>query len=163
MKPSDIADNAGSRKKRMRVGRGIGSGKGKTAGRGGQGQTARSGVRITGLEGGQMPLHRRVPQLSFTYLLTPASSVIHRAPPPNAVANTPAATTGADPRPSAAPPGAPGRDHCPRRRGDLESFRAAQRGRRTGLLCQLPGVRAGPRGLLSSAGAGSVRDGDGPS
>jgi large subunit ribosomal protein L15 len=48
MKLSDIADNAGSRKKRMRVGRGIGSGKGKTAGRGGKGQTARSGVRIKG-------------------------------------------------------------------------------------------------------------------
>ena len=59
MKLSDIADNAGSRKKRMRVGRGIGSGKGKTAGRGGKGQTARSGVRIKGFEGGQMPLHRR--------------------------------------------------------------------------------------------------------
>jgi large subunit ribosomal protein L15 len=55
MKLSDIADNAGSRKKRMRVGRGIGSGKGKTAGRGGKGQTARSGVRIKGFEGGQMP------------------------------------------------------------------------------------------------------------
>jgi len=56
MKLSDIADNAGSRKKRMRVGRGIGSGKGKTSGRGGKGQTARSGVRIKGFEGGQMPL-----------------------------------------------------------------------------------------------------------
>jgi large subunit ribosomal protein L15 len=62
MKLSDIADNAGSRKKRMRVGRGIGSGKGKTAGRGGKGQTARSGVRIKGFEGGQMPLHRRLPK-----------------------------------------------------------------------------------------------------
>ena len=61
MKLSDIADNAGSRKKRMRVGRGIGSGKGKTSGRGGKGQTARSGVRIKGFEGGQMPLHRRLP------------------------------------------------------------------------------------------------------
>ena len=63
MKLSDIADNAGSRKKRMRVGRGIGSGKGKTAGRGGKGQTARSGVRIKGFEGGQMPLHMRLPKL----------------------------------------------------------------------------------------------------
>ena len=54
MKLSDIADNAGSRKKRMRVGRGIGSGKGKTSGRGGKGQTARSGVRIKGFEGGQI-------------------------------------------------------------------------------------------------------------
>src|ERR1700692_605071 len=65
MKLSDIADNAGSRKKRMRVGRGIGSGKGKTSGRGGKGQTARSGVRIKGFEGGQMPLHRRVPKRGF--------------------------------------------------------------------------------------------------
>jgi large subunit ribosomal protein L15 len=65
MKLSDLADNAGSRKKRMRVGRGIGSGKGKTAGRGGKGQTARSGVRIKGFEGGQMPLHRRLPKRGF--------------------------------------------------------------------------------------------------
>jgi large subunit ribosomal protein L15 len=65
MKLSDIADNAGARKKRMRVGRGIGSGKGKTAGRGGKGQTARSGVRIKGFEGGQMPLHRRLPKRGF--------------------------------------------------------------------------------------------------
>jgi large subunit ribosomal protein L15 len=65
MKLSEIADNAGSRKKRMRVGRGIGSGKGKTAGRGGKGQTARTGVRIKGFEGGQMPLHRRLPKRGF--------------------------------------------------------------------------------------------------
>jgi len=58
MKLSDIADNAGSRKKRMRVGRGIGSGKGKQAGRGGKGQTAR-------FEGGQMPIHRRLPKRGF--------------------------------------------------------------------------------------------------
>ena len=49
----------------MRVGRGIGSGKGKTSGRGGKGQTARSGVRIKGFEGGQMPLHRRLPKRGF--------------------------------------------------------------------------------------------------
>src|SRR3954465_14603956 len=65
MKLSDIADNAGSRKKRMRVGRGIGSGMGKQAGRGGKGQTARSGVRLGGFEGGQMPLHRRLPKRGF--------------------------------------------------------------------------------------------------
>ena len=66
MKLSDIRDNPGSSKKRMRVGRGIGSGKGKQAGRGGKGQTARSGVRIKGFEGGQMPLHRRLPKRGFT-------------------------------------------------------------------------------------------------
>src|SRR5437868_14512879 len=65
MKLSDIADNAGSRKKRVRVGRGIGSGSGQTGGRGGKGQTARSGVRIKGFEGGQMPLHRRLPKRGF--------------------------------------------------------------------------------------------------
>ena len=65
MKLNDIADKAGSRKSRMRVGRGIGSGKGKTAGRGGKGQTARSGVRIKGFEGGQMPIHRRLPKRGF--------------------------------------------------------------------------------------------------
>ncbi|TAH68566.1 MAG: 50S ribosomal protein L15 [Rhodopseudomonas palustris] len=65
MKLSEIADNAGARKKRMRICRGIGSGKGKTGGRGGKGQTARSGVRIKGFEGGQMPLHRRLPKRGF--------------------------------------------------------------------------------------------------
>src|SRR5947207_6378185 len=65
MKLSELAPNPGSRKKRMRVGRGIGSGKGKQAGRGGKGQTARSGVRIKGFEGGQMPMHRRLPKRGF--------------------------------------------------------------------------------------------------
>ena len=65
MKLNEIADKHGSRKSRMRVGRGIGSGKGKTAGRGGKGQTARSGVRIKGFEGGQMPIHRRLPKRGF--------------------------------------------------------------------------------------------------
>ncbi|MCP9630475.1 50S ribosomal protein L15 [Rhodopseudomonas palustris] len=65
MKLDEISDNPGARKKRMRIGRGIGSGKGKTGGRGGKGQTARSGVRIKGFEGGQMPLHRRLPKRGF--------------------------------------------------------------------------------------------------
>jgi large subunit ribosomal protein L15 len=66
MKLSDLRDKVGARKPRRRVGRGIGSGKGKTAGRGGKGQTARSGVAIKGFEGGQMPLHRRLPKRGFT-------------------------------------------------------------------------------------------------
>jgi len=66
MKLNEIADNPGANKTRKRVGRGIGSGKGKTAGRGGKGQTARSGVAINGFEGGQMPLHRRLPKRGFT-------------------------------------------------------------------------------------------------
>jgi len=65
MKLNQIADNAGARKGRLRIGRGIGSGMGKTGGRGGKGQTARSGVRIKGFEGGQMPLHRRLPKRGF--------------------------------------------------------------------------------------------------
>jgi large subunit ribosomal protein L15 len=66
MKLNDIADNAGASKARMRIGRGIGSGKGKTGGRGVKGQKARTGVRIKGFEGGQMPLHRRLPKRGFT-------------------------------------------------------------------------------------------------
>ena len=65
MKLNQIADNAGARKKRMRVGRGIGSGKGKTCGRGVKGQKARTGVAVKGFEGGQMPLHRRLPKRGF--------------------------------------------------------------------------------------------------
>ena len=65
MKLNQIAPKHGSRKKRFRIGRGIGSGAGKTGGRGGKGQTARSGVRIKGFEGGQMPMHRRLPKRGF--------------------------------------------------------------------------------------------------
>src|SRR5215831_6734010 len=65
MKLNELADRPGSRKARHRIGRGIGSGSGKTGGRGGKGQTARSGVRIKGFEGGQMPLHRRLPKRGF--------------------------------------------------------------------------------------------------
>jgi large subunit ribosomal protein L15 len=66
MRLNGINDNPGSSKKRTRIGRGIGSGSGKQSGRGGKGQTARSGVRIKGFEGGQMPLHRRLPKRGFT-------------------------------------------------------------------------------------------------
>ena len=68
MKLSDLRDRPGARKVGKRVGRGIGSGKGKTAGRGIKGQWARSGVAIKGFEGGQMPLHRRLPKRGFTNL-----------------------------------------------------------------------------------------------
>jgi large subunit ribosomal protein L15 len=65
MKLHELAARPGSCKVRKRIGRGIGSGTGKTGGRGGKGQTARSGVRIKGFEGGQMPLHRRLPKRGF--------------------------------------------------------------------------------------------------
>jgi large subunit ribosomal protein L15 len=65
IKLNDIRDNQGARKSRVRVGRGIGSGLGKTAGRGQKGQTSRSGVSIKGFEGGQMPLHMRIPKRGF--------------------------------------------------------------------------------------------------
>ncbi len=65
MKLNEIADNEGARRGRLRVGRGIGSGKGKTAGRGVKGQKSRAGVAIKGFEGGQMPLHRRIPKRGF--------------------------------------------------------------------------------------------------
>ena len=65
MKLTDLRDNPGARKVRMRVGRGIGSGKGKTGGRGQKGQKSRSGVAIKGFEGGQMPLHMRLPKRGF--------------------------------------------------------------------------------------------------
>ena len=65
MKLNDIRDNDGARKGRIRVGRGIGSGKGKTGGRGQKGQKSRSGVAVKGFEGGQMPLHMRLPKRGF--------------------------------------------------------------------------------------------------
>ena len=65
MKLNEIRDNEGARHRKMRVGRGIGSGKGKTAGRGQKGAKARSGVSVNGFEGGQMPLHMRIPKRGF--------------------------------------------------------------------------------------------------
>ena len=65
MKLNELSDNAGARHRKMRVGRGIGSGKGKTAGRGQKGAKARSGVSVNGFEGGQMPLHMRIPKRGF--------------------------------------------------------------------------------------------------
>ena len=65
MKLNELRDNAGARKGRVRVGRGIGSGLGKTAGRGQKGQKSRSGVSVWGFEGGQMPLHMRLPKRGF--------------------------------------------------------------------------------------------------
>ena len=65
MKLNELRDNPGARKRKMRVGRGIGSGKGKTSGRGVKGQTSRTGVAINGFEGGQMPIYRRLPKRGF--------------------------------------------------------------------------------------------------
>ena len=77
MKLNEIRDNPGARKTRMRVGRGIGSGKGKTSGRGVKGQKARTGVRLGGFEGGQMPLHRRLPKRGFTNLFRTRYQIIN--------------------------------------------------------------------------------------
>ena len=66
MKLNEIKDNLGSTKSRKRIGRGIGSGTGKTSGKGHKGQKSRSGVSIKGFEGGQMPIHRRLPKRGFT-------------------------------------------------------------------------------------------------
>jgi len=76
MRLNDIKDNPGSREKRKRIGRGIGSGLGKTGGRGGKGQTARTGVRINGFEGGQMPLYRRLPKRGFKKLFPKDFAVV---------------------------------------------------------------------------------------
>ena len=65
MKLNELRDNQGARKSKIRVGRGIGSGKGKTGGRGQKGQKSREGVSIAGFEGGQMPLHMRLPKRGF--------------------------------------------------------------------------------------------------
>lgn len=72
MKLTDMKDNDGATHRRIRVGRGIGSGKGKTSGRGVKGQKSRSGVAIKGFEGGQMPLHRRLPKRGFNNIFRPS-------------------------------------------------------------------------------------------
>ena len=77
MKLNEIRDNPGAHYRAKRVGRGIGSGKGKTSGRGGKGQTARSGVALNGFEGGQTPLHRRLPKRGFTNIFRKEFTVVN--------------------------------------------------------------------------------------
>jgi large subunit ribosomal protein L15 len=77
IKLNDLRDNSGARKGRMRVGRGIGSGKGKTAGRGQKGQKSRSGVAINGFEGGQMPLHMRIPKRGFNNIFAKDYAIVN--------------------------------------------------------------------------------------
>ncbi len=77
MKLNEIRDNPGAHYRAKRVGRGIGSGKGKTAGRGGKGQTARSGVALNGFEGGQTPLHRRLPKRGFNNIFRKDFTVVN--------------------------------------------------------------------------------------
>ena len=72
MKLNEIRDNDGATKNAKRVGRGIGSGRGKTSGSGHKGQKARSGVSIKGFEGGQMPIHRRLPKRGFNNIFRKA-------------------------------------------------------------------------------------------
>ena len=76
-KLNELSDNNGARKGRMRVGRGIGSGKGKTAGRGQKGAKARSGVSINGFEGGQMPLHMRLPKRGFNNIFAKDYAIVN--------------------------------------------------------------------------------------
>ncbi|KZL05928.1 50S ribosomal protein L15 [Pseudovibrio sp. Ad26] len=76
MKLNELRDNPGAVSDRTRVGRGIGSGKGKTGGRGVKGQKSRSGVAIKGFEGGQMPLHRRLPKRGFTNIFAKDLNIV---------------------------------------------------------------------------------------
>ncbi len=76
MKLNELRDNPGATKNRKRVGRGIGSGTGKTGGRGVKGQKSRSGVAVKGFEGGQMPLHMRLPKRGFNNIFRPDYNII---------------------------------------------------------------------------------------
>ena len=87
MKLNELRDNPGSSKKLMRVGRGVGSGKGKTGGRGVKGQKSRRGVSINGFEGGQMPLHMRMPKRGFNALNHKRTTWINLATLQNAIDN----------------------------------------------------------------------------
>jgi large subunit ribosomal protein L15 len=87
MRLNQLADNPGSSKKLMRVGRGVGSGKGKTGGRGVKGQKSRRGVSINGFEGGQMPLHMRMPKRGFTALSSKRTVWINLSGLQNAIDN----------------------------------------------------------------------------
>jgi len=77
MKLNELSDNQGARKARKRIGRGIGSGTGKTSGKGHKGQKSRSGVALKGFEGGQMPLHRRLPKRGFKNIFAKSYTVVN--------------------------------------------------------------------------------------
>ena len=77
MKLNQLSDNQGARKARKRIGRGIGSGTGKTSGKGNKGQKSRSGVALKGFEGGQMPLHRRLPKRGFKNIFAKSYTVVN--------------------------------------------------------------------------------------
>src|SRR6056300_1834327 len=77
MKLNEVRDNPGATKNAKRVGRGIGSGTGKTSGSGHKGQKARSGVSINGFEGGQMPIHRRLPKRGFTNIFKKNFAIVN--------------------------------------------------------------------------------------
>ena len=77
MKLNELKPAPGSKKSRRRVGRGLGSGKGKTAGRGQKGQKSRSGVSINGFEGGQMPLHMRIPKRGFNNIFAKDFAIVN--------------------------------------------------------------------------------------
>lgn len=77
MKLNELRDNKGARKERKRVGRGPGSGLGKTAGRGMKGQKSRSGVALNGFEGGQMPIHMRLPKRGFNNIFRKHFTIVN--------------------------------------------------------------------------------------
>ena len=77
MKLNEVRDNSGATKNAKRVGRGVGSGTGKTSGSGHKGQKARSGVSINGFEGGQMPIHRRLPKRGFNNIFRKKYAVVN--------------------------------------------------------------------------------------
>ncbi len=77
MKLHELSDNAGARQSRKRVGRGAGSGLGKTGGRGIKGQKSRSGVAVKGFEGGQMPIHRRLPKRGFNNIFRKSFAIVN--------------------------------------------------------------------------------------
>src|SRR5437016_13398119 len=85
MKLNEIRDNPGAHYRAKRLGRGIGSGKGKTSGRGGKGQTARSGVALNGFEGGQTPLHRRLPKRGFNNIFRKQFMIVNLERPQQAL------------------------------------------------------------------------------
>jgi len=163
MKLNQIRDNEGARQARTRVGRGIGCTKGKTCGRGVKGQTSRTGVSIKGFEGGQMPLHRRLPKRGFTSLADRDFAEINTGRLQQAIdagrIDVSLGASGRGPDPSRSAPGSAvgqgdtDRQDFDHRRGGIQGCRRSGRtgrGQRYGFLVACP---AGPASA-SKAGAG---------
>ena len=145
MKLNELRDNQGARKSKIRVGRGIGSGKGKTGGRGVKGQKSREGVSIAGFEGGQMPLHMRLPKRGFNNIFAKDYATVNTGAIQKAIDSGKLSTDGTIDQAALKAAGLV--------RGGKDGVRVLGKGELTAKLAfHVAGVSAGAREMIEKAG-----------